>query len=224
MTVRRWAAHPIATIIAVLGVAALGGGVAWAVISPVSGGVIHSCYNPATGGLQLKVTTNCPASGNKTPLNWNVQGPKGNTGPQGPAAPAHVEDVTWNATVGQNAAAGSVKTSTTFGVGASVLGLTGKLTGDFGTCTGGFIVEVRIGSSQANDVLVWNHSGSAGVFVSNMAPTSQLPVSITSGAAQPLEVGAVTCYLVGFVPTTPPAIQISATVHWTHPLPARTIT
>jgi hypothetical protein len=79
--------------------AALVGGAAWALQSPVDGsGVIHACYAPSTGVVKLNVTGSC-ASG-QIAISWNqtgVQGPQGAqgatgatgaTGPQGIAGPA----------------------------------------------------------------------------------------------------------------------------------------
>ena len=75
-----------ALIVAIDAVAVALGGVAYATI-PDSGGVIRGCYD---GGGNLKVIdTGKGQSCAKgfTPLNWNQQGPKGDTGAQGPAGP-----------------------------------------------------------------------------------------------------------------------------------------
>ena len=52
--------------------AALVGGIAYGVQSPIDGnGVIHGCYNANTGAMKLNVTGACPATGDKTPIAWN---------------------------------------------------------------------------------------------------------------------------------------------------------
>lgn len=69
------------------GMVVLAGGVAVAAI-PDSGGIIHGCYGKAFGGLRVidtAKTSNCGPG--EVALNWNQQGPKGDTGPQGPIGP-----------------------------------------------------------------------------------------------------------------------------------------
>jgi len=68
--------------------AGVGGGVAWALQSPVDGsGVIHACYNPSTGAMKLDTKGACPLTGTKTPITWNAQGQPGPAGQAGPAGP-----------------------------------------------------------------------------------------------------------------------------------------
>ena len=74
---------------AVLGAAAMAtvGGVAYATI-PDGGGVIRGCYVKNGGGLRVIDTDagqKCKST--ETPIFWNQQGPKGDTGPTGPAGP-----------------------------------------------------------------------------------------------------------------------------------------
>lgn len=64
------------------------GGAAVAAI-PDSGGVIHGCYSKGLGSLRVidtAKTSGCRPS--ETALTWNLQGPKGDTGPQGLQGPA----------------------------------------------------------------------------------------------------------------------------------------
>jgi hypothetical protein len=64
------------------------GGIAWAVQSPIDGnGVVHACYNPVTGSVIMNITGACPKRGETTPITWNAQGPKGDTGAQGVPGP-----------------------------------------------------------------------------------------------------------------------------------------
>ena len=206
-------------VTAVLATALVTGGVAWAVISPVSGGVIHGCYNPATGGLQLKVTTACPKTGNKTPINWNVQGVKGATGP---AAQPAVEYVTWGGSVPANAANNMVKTKTTFGAGAIVEGISGTVTGNFSTCTGGYSIAIHLNGSFV--VLVGWYFGSAGTNEVNLANNIVDTTGTISGAAQPIEMYQVLCENSSKVPIAAPAVTFHVKVKWTHSLPTRAIT
>ena len=203
--------------------ATLTGGIAWAVISPVSSGVVHGCYNPATGGLQLKVTSTCPTSGNKSPINWNVQGVKGTTGATGPAGQAPVENVTWNASVAANAPQKSVKTNTTFGAGAALSNATGTLTGNFTSCTGGFIVGIAIvGSLTA--FADWNYLSGPGSNVTNLAINGSNNLTLAQSTAEPLDVVVASCYNSSFVAIATPAFSFQLHFTWAHPTPKRTIT
>jgi hypothetical protein len=73
--------------IAVLAVAGGAGSVALATI-PDGAGVIHGCYStlPPTGQLRVIDTDKARSCGrNEKPLDWNVQGRPGATGPAGPS-------------------------------------------------------------------------------------------------------------------------------------------
>jgi hypothetical protein len=62
----------------------LGAGIAYAAI-PDDNGVIHGCYTNRGGILSVidpSAGQHCSAL--QTPIDWNQQGPKGDTGPQGP--------------------------------------------------------------------------------------------------------------------------------------------
>jgi hypothetical protein len=62
--------------------ALVGAGIAYGAI-PDSSGVIHGCYSSKTGALRVISSTAKCASG-EVALNWNQQGPKGDTGATGP--------------------------------------------------------------------------------------------------------------------------------------------
>ena len=211
-------------ITSVLATAALTGGIAWAVQSPVSGGVVHGCYNPATGSFQLKVTTNCPTTGNKDPVNWNIPGAKGTTGAQGPAAPPPREYVTWHVNVPSGATADSVKSSTLFEQGSNVETFGEGLTGNFSACAGGYSVDVRI-HLEGTPSAQWNHP-TAGGIVSNVGASIVGGETITTSPAvsQPLEVHTITCFNASHVAIKPPAFSLSLKVLWTHAEPKLAIT
>jgi len=78
----------LAAAVGALAAAALAGGVAWASI-PGDGGVIQGCYGKIGGVLRVIDT----AKGQKcldseVAISWNQKGPKGDTGPAGPAGAA----------------------------------------------------------------------------------------------------------------------------------------
>ena len=74
--------------------ALVGAGIAYAAI-PDSSGVIHGCYSTKNGALRV-IDSSAKCANGEVALNWNQQGPKGDTGatgpqgavgPQGPAGP-----------------------------------------------------------------------------------------------------------------------------------------
>jgi hypothetical protein len=202
-------------------VATVTGGIAWAVVSPVSGGVIHGCYNPATGGFQLKVTAACPTTGNKTPLNWNVQGVAGPKGATGAAGKSPIEDDTWNVTLPADSRQ-DVSSKTTFGPGATIQGISGKLTGDLSGCIGGFDVDVGL-TANGGDVMYWHVTKGANEV--NAPPSGFDPIPNTSGANQAIYASLADCInskIKGGVPT--PKLTLSITVQVNNAIPARTIT
>ena len=81
-----------ALLVAIVALVVALGGVAYATI-PDSGGVIRGCFD--SGGNLKVIDTGKGQSCAKgfTPLNWNQQGPKGDTGAQGPAGPAGANGV-----------------------------------------------------------------------------------------------------------------------------------
>jgi hypothetical protein len=63
------------------------GSIAWAAI-PAANGVVSGCYNKTSGALRVTDTqANSPAgcSAKEASLQWNQQGPKGDTGEPGPS-------------------------------------------------------------------------------------------------------------------------------------------
>src|SRR5579862_7402565 len=64
-------------------------GVGWAAGSPlVTTKVIHACVSPFNGDMHLRIAGKCPSTDYNVPLNWNAQGPKGDTGaPGAPGTP-----------------------------------------------------------------------------------------------------------------------------------------
>jgi hypothetical protein len=66
--------------VAVVAVAAGGGGLAYAAVTP---GEISACSNKTSGALRIAAT--CTATEN--PVSWNAVGPQGATGPAGPVGP-----------------------------------------------------------------------------------------------------------------------------------------
>lgn len=84
---RRWVRLGPAGLLAM---AIMAGGAAWAVAAggiPGSDGVIHSCYADNNGQLRV-VTSEADCRASERSLDWNQQGPKGDTGAQGPQGPA----------------------------------------------------------------------------------------------------------------------------------------
>jgi len=156
----------ILVAVAVLATATLTGGIAWAVISPVSGGVVHGCYNPATGGLQLKVTTACPKTGNKTPINWSVTGPKGATGLTGPS------DVYIGKTTSTPIGLGvpAVVTSVVLPAGSYLI--TAKTEISTGT-TDNVLCTITKGSTNYDSTRVWITAGEPGEIVDTTAVGNQ---------------------------------------------------
>jgi hypothetical protein len=69
--------------LAVLGVAAIAGGVAWATI-PGGDGVIRGCYQKSSGILRVLDGPRDRCTRSERPIEWNVAGPQGLPGEQGP--------------------------------------------------------------------------------------------------------------------------------------------
>jgi Collagen triple helix repeat (20 copies) len=67
-------------VVAVL--ALVGAGIAYATI-PDSSGVIHGCYSAKNGSLRV-IDSSAKCTSGELALNWNQQGPKGDTGATGP--------------------------------------------------------------------------------------------------------------------------------------------
>jgi hypothetical protein len=76
------------SLLAVLVVAVVGGGVAYATI-PDGKGVIHGCYKKSSGRLRV-IDTNAGASCGpaEEAISWNQAGPQGQQGPTGPPGPS----------------------------------------------------------------------------------------------------------------------------------------
>jgi hypothetical protein len=70
-------------LVAVL--ALVGAGIAYAAI-PDSSGVIHGCYSTKNGSLRV-IDSAAKCANGEVALNWNQQGPKGDTGATGPQGP-----------------------------------------------------------------------------------------------------------------------------------------
>ena len=191
--------------------ALVSGGIAWAVSPVSSGGTINGCYNPVTGGVQLKVTALCPATGNSDPLAWNIPGAKGATGARGAESTA-VEDVTWNASV--PGSTGTATTHTGFGSGSTIEALSATLSGNFSSCTGGYGATVAVQGSGTN-LASW--SGLAGGSnITNLAADA-LTTDIVTGTTKPL-VATVNC-----IAGTRPTATLSITLRWSHPDPTHTL-
>jgi hypothetical protein len=69
----------------VAALALVGAGVAYAAI-PDSSGVIHGCYSTKNGSLRV-IDSAAKCANGEVALNWNQQGPKGDTGAPGPQGP-----------------------------------------------------------------------------------------------------------------------------------------
>jgi len=90
--------RPAFVALAIVGIALVVGGIAYAAI-PDGSGVIHGCYQKNQGTLRVIDTgTTQTCSSSEAPLTWSqtgpqgqqgIQGPKGDTGPTGPS------DVWW---------------------------------------------------------------------------------------------------------------------------------
>ena len=74
---------------AVLGVFAVGAGVAYAAqsLSSTTTTVINACQLKQVGTIRIVDNVSKCRANYETPLSWNVQGPAGGTGPTGPAGP-----------------------------------------------------------------------------------------------------------------------------------------
>ena len=86
--------RPAFVALAIVGIALVVGGIAYAAI-PDGSGVIHGCYQKNQGTLRVIDTgTTQTCSSSEAPLTWSqtgpqgqqgIQGPKGDTGPNGPS-------------------------------------------------------------------------------------------------------------------------------------------
>jgi hypothetical protein len=76
------------SLLAVLVVAVVGGGVAYATI-PDGKGVIHGCYKKSSGKLRV-IDTDAGASCGpaEEAISWDQTGPRGQQGPPGPSGPS----------------------------------------------------------------------------------------------------------------------------------------
>jgi hypothetical protein len=73
------------TLLAIVGLLTIGGGIAYAAI-PGSDGVIHGCYKEVKGDLRV-VDYDASCAANETRLTWNQVGPPGPQGLQGERGP-----------------------------------------------------------------------------------------------------------------------------------------
>jgi hypothetical protein len=172
----------------------------------------------ATSGAVSNITTSSKLtckSGHKV-VKWNAvglqglpgangaPGAPGAPGPTGPQGGSGIENVTWNLTT--NAVENF--STTVIEKGASVDGLSGRLTGDFSICPS-WVIKVSLEAASNTPIAQW--SGTAGA-VSNLPPSADLGVTVTPNGNGPLFV-AEECE---GLPGVPPAASVSFTFQWTH--------